>query len=43
MRRILEEEAISDSYKNCRIVSPGLSENIGDMAALALARETMNA
>jgi len=43
MRRILSEEAISESYKNCQIVSPGLSENIGDMAALALARESMNA
>jgi len=43
MRRTLSEEAISDSYKNCQIVSPGLSENIGDMAALALARESMNA
>jgi len=41
MRKTLEEEAISTSYKNCRIVSPGLSENIGDMAALALARESM--
>jgi len=43
MRRTLSEEAISDAYKNCQIVSPGLSENIGDMAALALARESMNA
>jgi glucokinase len=41
MRKTLKEEAISISYKNCRIVSPGLSENIGDMAALALARESM--
>jgi glucokinase len=42
MRKTLEEEAISESYKNCVIVPPGLSENIGDMAALALARESMN-
>ena len=41
MRKTLEEEAITTSYKNCLIVSPGLSENIGDMAALALARESM--
>lgn len=41
MRKALEQEAISDSYKNCLIVSPGLSENIGDMAALALARESI--
>jgi glucokinase len=42
MRKTLEEEAISESYKNCVIVPTGLSENIGDMAALALARESMN-
>jgi len=42
MRKTLEEEAISESYKNCVIVPAGLSENIGDMAALALARESMN-
>jgi len=41
MRRILQEEAISDSYKACNIVAPGLSENIGDVAALALARESV--
>jgi glucokinase len=42
MRKTLQEEAISESYKDCVIVPPGLSENIGDMAALALARESMN-
>jgi len=36
----LEEEAITQSYKDCVIASPGLSENIGDMAALALAKES---
>ncbi len=41
MKKILEEEAISKSYKDCVIVSPGLSENIGDMAALALAKESI--
>jgi glucokinase len=41
MRQILEEEAITTSYKNCLIVPPGLSENIGDIAALALARESI--
>jgi hypothetical protein len=41
MRRVLEEEAITESYKACRIAPPGLSENIGDMAALALAKESM--
>ena len=42
MRKTLQEEAISESYKDCVIVPPGLSENIGDIAALALARESMN-
>jgi len=40
MKRVLEEEAITESYKACRIVPPGLLENIGDMAALALAKES---
>jgi glucokinase len=41
MRKTLEEETISDAYRDCVIVSPGLSENIGDMAALALAKESI--
>ena len=40
MRKVLEEEAITQSYKDCVIAPPGLSENIGDMAALALAKES---
>ena len=41
MRKMIEEEAITESYRACRIVPPGLSENIGDMAALALAKESI--
>ncbi len=37
MNEIIQEEAIADSYKGCRIVSAGLKEHIGDMAALSLA------
>lgn len=37
MREVLEEEAIAQSYKYCKIVPAGLLENIGDMAALTLA------
>ena len=37
MREMLEKEAITYSYKHCKIVSAGLLENIGDMAALTLA------
>lgn len=40
MRKALEEEAIAQSYKDCVIAAPGLAENIGDMAALALAKES---
>ncbi len=40
MRAILEKEAISFSYKHCQIVPAGLSENIGDIAALTLAIES---
>lgn len=40
MRKVLEEEAIAQSYKDCVITAPGLAENIGDMAALALAKES---
>ena len=37
MYEVIYEEAIPVSRKACKIVSPGLSENIGDMAALCLA------
>lgn len=40
MREMMEKEAISDSYRNCRIVPAALSESIGDMAALTLAKES---
>jgi glucokinase len=42
IKKVLEEEAITESYKACRIVAPGLLENIGDMAALALAKESIS-
>jgi glucokinase len=37
MLRVIEREALLDSQDACRIVAAGLSENIGDMAALSLA------
>lgn len=37
MKQVIEQEAIFDSQKACKIVPAGLSENIGDMAALTLA------
>jgi glucokinase len=37
MYEMIQQEAIPQSQKACRIVPPGLSENIGDMAALCLA------
>ena len=37
IKKVIEREAIPDSYKVCRIVEAGLSENLGDMAALSLA------
>jgi glucokinase len=37
MYEMIEQESIPESQKACRIVSPGLSENIGDIAALCLA------
>lgn len=40
MRRVMEREAINYSYNHCKIVPAGLSENIGDMAALTLAIES---
>lgn len=40
MREMLNKEAISISYNHCKIVAAGLSENIGDIAALTLALES---
>lgn len=37
MYEMIEQEAIPESRRACQIVPPGLSENIGDMAALCLA------
>ena len=37
MMQAIKEEAIYASYNACKIVPAGLSENIGDMAALSLA------
>ncbi len=37
MNEVIAQEAISDSYKDCKIIPVGLKENIGDMAALSLA------
>ena len=37
MHEVINQEAILTSKSACKIVSPGLSENIGDMAALCLA------
>ncbi|MDP9041182.1 MAG: ROK family protein [Bacteroidota bacterium] len=37
MKRIIEKEAIADSYKVCKITPAGLKENLGDVAALSLA------
>lgn len=39
MREVMEKEAINYSYNHCKIVPAGLSENIGDIAALTLAIE----
>ena len=41
MREKIEQEAITLSYKNCKIVPAGLLENIGDIAALSLAKESI--
>jgi glucokinase len=38
MMQTIKKEAIYDSYTACKIVPAGLSENIGDMAALSLAQ-----
>lgn len=40
MREIIKREAIDYSYRHCKIVPAGLLENIGDMAALTLAKES---
>jgi glucokinase len=37
MRAVIDVEALADSNTDCRIVSAGLGESIGDMAALTLA------
>ena len=37
MKRVIEREALSDSVRVCRIVPASLSENVGDIAALAIA------
>jgi glucokinase len=37
MKEIIEMEAISESARACKIVPAGLSEHLGDMAALSLA------
>jgi len=37
MYEVINQEALPESNRACKIVSPGLAENIGDMAALCLA------
>ena len=37
MLEVLRQESLADSYDACKIVPAGLSENIGDIAALSLA------
>ena len=37
MKKVIEMEAIPDSHRACKIVQAGLSEHLGDMAALSLA------
>ena len=37
MKRVIEEEALTDSARMCEIVPAKLSENVGDIAALAIA------
>lgn len=39
MNKVLSEEALAPSLKVCKVVPPELGENIGDAAALAVARE----
>jgi glucokinase len=38
MRREIEKEALTDSARVCEIVPASLSENVGDVAALAIAK-----
>jgi glucokinase len=42
MQEVIEREALFDSHSVCKIVPAGLSENIGDMAALSLAMLSIN-
>ncbi len=42
MESILNKEALSDAVKVCKVCAPELLENIGDAAALAVAREVEN-
>ena len=37
MKKVLQKDALSESLQVCEIVPAKLSENIGDIAALALA------
>ena len=37
MREVVRREALPAAYEACRIVPAALAENIGDIAALALA------
>ena len=37
MNEVIQQEAISQSYKHCKIAPAGLKEHIGDYAALSLA------
>ena len=37
MERVIEREALGEAYKVCKIVPAGLSEQIGDYAAIAVA------
>ncbi len=39
MNKVLKEEALTPSLSVCKVVPPELGENIGDAAALAVARE----
>lgn len=39
MNKVLSREALAPSLKVCKVVPPELGENIGDAAALAVARE----
>jgi len=38
MKRVIEKEALTDSARVCEIVPAKLSENVGDIAALAIAQ-----